>query len=100
MTKFFEIERYGKAKQCPWAHYGVICHVIGGGKWYKKVNYFILFSQKILANLFRKYVRRDSQECSCMYIFDEQGTKKSCVDIITSFFFQFISYFLSGILLF
>lgn len=46
MTKFFEIERYGKAKQCPWAHYGVICHVIGGGKWYKKVNYFILFSKK------------------------------------------------------
>lgn len=92
MTKFFEIERYGKAKQCPWAHYGVICHVIGGGKWYKKVNYFILFSKKILANLFRKYVRRDSQERSCMYIFDEQakGLRKA-VDIITSFFFQFIS---------
>lgn len=95
MTKFFEIERYGKAKQCPWAHYGVICHVIGGGKWYKKVNYFILFSKKILANLFRKYVRRDSQECSCM----NKGLRKA-VDIITSFFFQFISYFLLGILLF
>lgn len=43
-----------------------------------KLFYFILFSKKILANLFRKYVRRDSQERSCMYIFDEQGTKKSC----------------------
>lgn len=90
MTKFFEIERYGKAKQCPWAHYGVICHVIGEGKWYKKVNYFILFSKKILANLFRKYVRRDSQECSCMYIFDEQGTKKSR-RYYHLFLFQFIS---------
>lgn len=41
-----------------------------------KLFYFVL--EKILANLFRKYVRRDSQECSCMYIFDEHRTKKSC----------------------
>lgn len=100
MTKFFEIERYGKAKQCPWAHYGVICHVIGGGKWYKKVNYFILFSKKILANLFRKYVRREIHKnvLACTFLMNK-GLRKA-VDIITSFFFQFIIYFLLGILLF
>lgn len=91
MTKFFEIERFGKAKQCPWAHYGVICHVIGGGKWYKKVNYFILFSKKILANLFRKYVRREIHKnvLACTFLMNK-GLRKA-VDIITSFFFQFIS---------
>lgn len=87
MTKFFEIERYGKAKQCPWAHYGVICHVIGGGKWYKKVNYFISM-----------YVEIHKNVLACTFLMNK-GLRKA-VDIITSFFFQFISYFLLGILLF
>lgn len=63
-----------------------------------KLFYFVLQKKYQLICLESMYVEIHKNVLACTFLMNK-GLRKA-VDIITSFFFQFISYFLSGILLF